>query len=67
MDVRCPNGIKFGNLEDGVLEVKCRSNRCGAERGVVVVIHEFSASTGKLLRTRKFRDPSHRKGNDGSH
>jgi hypothetical protein len=57
-ELRCDNNIKFGELdrEDHVLEVKCRSRRCGAEPGVVVV-HGFDLESGKLLGTRKFRDP----------
>lgn len=56
-EVRCDNGILFGTIEDRVLEVKCRSNRCGHERGVVV-IHRFDLETGKLLETRKFKSPN---------
>lgn len=55
-DLRCDNGIKFGDLEDNFLEVKCRSDRCGAKAGVVV-LHRFDVETGKLVSTRKFRDP----------
>jgi hypothetical protein len=59
MDLRCDNGIKFGELdpEELTLEVKCRSRLCGARPGVVV-IHEFDLLTGKELRTRTFRDPA---------
>lgn len=55
MDLRCPNGIKFAQLEPGVIEVKCRSDRCGAGPGVVV-IHRFSTATGELVDTKRFRD-----------
>lgn len=57
MDLRCPNGIKFGELDDGGIEVKCRSSRCGAGSGIVV-IHRFSPITGELLETKRFRDPA---------
>lgn len=40
---------------DGRFEVKCRSNKCGARSGVVV-LHYFDVSTGRLLETKKFRD-----------
>lgn len=60
MEIRCENGIKFGDLVDGVLEVKCRSARCGHQPGQIV-IHRFSALTGEALETRRFKDPSHRK------
>lgn len=56
MDLRCPNGIKFAELNDGLIEVKCRSSRCGAGTGVVV-LHQFDAVTGMLVNTRRFRDP----------
>lgn len=57
-ELRCDNNIKFGELdrEDHVLEVKCRSRRCGAESGVVVV-HGFDLESGKLLGTKRYRDP----------
>lgn len=60
MDLRCRSGIKFGEVNDlHSLEVKCRSNRCGAEPGVVV-IHRFDTETGELLATERFRDPPER-------
>jgi hypothetical protein len=57
-ELRCDNGIKFGELvlESGVLEVKCRSSRCGAGRGIIV-IHAFDTGTGKLIGTEIFREP----------
>jgi hypothetical protein len=58
MDLHCENGIKFAELHDGILEVKCRSRRCGAKRGETVVIHSFSAYDGSLIETRVFRDPT---------
>lgn len=58
VELRCDNGIKFGELlpEDHSMEVKCRSARCGAERGVVV-LHEFDVLNGNLISTRVFREP----------
>lgn len=66
-ELRCPNGIKFAELLDGVIEVKCRSNRCGAESGVVV-IHRFDSITGNLIDTKRFREvaPSTEGGLNGS-
>ena len=55
MDLRCPNGIKFGELLEGAIEVKCRSSRCGAGTGIVV-LHRFDAATGELLSTKRYRD-----------
>lgn len=56
-ELRCDSGILHAVLTDeGYLEVKCRSNRCGKERGVVV-IHRFNAQTGNLIETRRFQEP----------
>ncbi|QPX62566.1 hypothetical protein SEA_WOLLYPOG_13 [Arthrobacter phage Wollypog] len=55
-ELRCPNEILFGVLDDGVIEVKCRSSRCGARAGVVI-LHRFDTHTGRLLGTRSFKDP----------
>jgi len=60
-ELRCENSILHGILKDGVLEVKCRSARCGAHRGSVV-IHRFSTHTGSLLETKVYKDPAYRKG-----
>jgi hypothetical protein len=57
MELRCENGIKFGDLVDGVIEVKCRSSRCGHGYGMVV-LHRFDALTGEMLGTRHFKDPA---------
>lgn len=55
-EFRCPNGIKFGEIFDGYVEFKCRSNRCGAEPGVVV-LHRFTHD-GKFIETKRFADPA---------
>lgn len=60
MDLRCNNGILFGTLEDGVLEVKCRSRRCGHEAGSVV-LHRFDLTTGELKGTLMFKNPAEKK------
>jgi hypothetical protein len=59
MELRCPNGIKFGELSTEFIEVKCRSKRCGAKPGIVV-LHRFTHS-GELVKTLRFRDPAFRK------
>lgn len=56
MELRCPNGILHGILTEGVIEVKCRSSRCGHQEGVVV-LHMFNAQTGELMETSLYRDP----------
>jgi hypothetical protein len=57
MDLRCENKILHGILEGGTLEVKCRSSRCGARSGVVV-IHRFDVVSGVLLETKVYKDPA---------
>lgn len=57
MDLHCDNGIKFAELHDSILEVKCRSRRCGAIRGETVVIHLFDVNDGHLIDTRVFKSP----------
>ena len=56
MDLRCENGIKFGEITPDFFEVKCRSKRCGAVAGVVV-LHRFSHDGG-LQQTLRFKDAS---------
>lgn len=65
MELRCDNGILFGIVEGRVLEVKCRSRRCGHEAGSVV-IHRFDLTTGNLQGTLKFKDPSTKKKEAGN-
>lgn len=57
-ELRCPNGIKFGELVGELIEFKCRSKRCGAGPGIVV-IHRFTHQ-GQLHETKKYRDPAFR-------
>jgi hypothetical protein len=65
IELRCGGGVLFAILGDGVIEVKCRErHRCGVRRGVVV-IHRFSAVTGALLETLKFKDPNTPDGKEG--
>jgi hypothetical protein len=55
-DLRCDNGILFGVLDEGYIEVKCRSAYCGHAPGTVV-IHRFDLATGELQYTSRFKDP----------
>jgi hypothetical protein len=59
-ELRCENRILFGTMDGTVLEVRCRSARCGKEPGVII-IHRFSLHTGDLVGTKKYRDPAYRK------
>jgi len=61
MDLRCPHR-KFAVLvkpstTPGLIEMSCPSRWCGKKPGVVV-IHRFDTSTGALVGTRAFKDPS---------
>lgn len=56
MELRCDGKLHGVVVKDGLLEIKCRSNRCGAKPGVVV-LHIFNPSTGDLVETKKFQDP----------
>lgn len=70
-ELRCGHSILFGTIHGAILEVSCRSNRCGKEPGVII-IHRFALrddpegrhKTGDLVETLKFRDadPKYRKG-----
>lgn len=64
-DLRCDNLILFGVVDENVLEVKCRSSRCGAGKGVVV-LHRFDIVTGRLLSTNRYRNPTRRNANEHS-
>lgn len=55
-ELRCPNRKLFGVLEDGILEVKCNSERCGARAGVVI-LHRFDVHKGIFLETLAFQNP----------
>jgi hypothetical protein len=58
MELRCDSGILFGIIDEEAqtIEFKCRSTRCGAGPGVVV-LHRFSLRTGELIDTKRFRNP----------
>jgi len=60
--LRCDSQILFGILEDSVLEVKCKSDRCADRVKGAVVIHRFDIHSGNLLETLKYKDPATKKG-----
>lgn len=64
MDLRCGNKM-HGNLDDGVIEVKCDSRFCGAGKGVVV-LHRFDATNGKLIETLTFRETQRKESEHGN-
>jgi hypothetical protein len=52
--------VKFGELIGEEIEVKCRSARCGAKPGVVV-LHRFNTATGEVAATNRYRTIAVRK------
>jgi hypothetical protein len=65
MELRCPNEILHGVVNDDFIEVKCRSNRCGHRTGVVVM-HRFNVITGELVSTQLFRETPTKERKDGA-
>lgn len=66
IELKCKSGRLLGTLENGAIEIACRSARCGKEPGVTV-IHRFDAHTGESLGTRRFTQPTLTKGvNNGT-
>jgi len=63
VQLRCEHIMHGILIDEGVVEFKCRSRRCGAENGVVV-LHRFDLHTGSLVKTLKFQDVSSKKEND---
>lgn len=56
-DLRCEFKL-FGRLtDDGLLEVKCNTDRHAHGKGVVV-FHYFDLNTGNMKDTRIFREPA---------
>ncbi len=56
IELRCDMRILFGIIDGEAIEVKCKSHRCGAGDGVVV-LHRFSLETGELIGTNRYRNP----------
>ena len=56
MELRCPSKKHGELLEPSIIEVKCGSRFCGAQDGAVV-LHQFDAITGELIKTTIFKDP----------
>lgn len=55
MELRCSHKLHGRLLDDGRVEVKCRSAFCGAKPGVVV-LHRFDLRTG-AVETKRFKEP----------
>lgn len=63
MEARCDFGLLFFCVVEveglHLIEVKCRSARCGVEPGVVV-LHRFTVN-GELHSTHRYKDAGYRK------
>lgn len=55
MEYRCPSRIQCVLTSDGLLETKCSAKHCGAGNGVLV-FHYFDPASGRLVRTKKYKD-----------
>lgn len=56
IDLRCETDL-YGRLTDNRwLEVKCKRRACGYVKGTLV-LHTIDITTGKVVRTQKFKEP----------
>lgn len=55
-ELRCSHKL-HAILDEGVVEVRCRSKLCGAD-SQTVVLHRFDSMTGEPLETRRYKEPS---------
>lgn len=61
IELRCNTDL-YGRLTDNRwLEVKCKRRACGYAKGTLV-LHTIDITTGKTVRTRKFKEPPTKKG-----
>lgn len=56
IDLRCPSKLHGVIIDENRFEVKCNSKFCGAGNGVVV-LHVFDTTTGKVVETKRFKNP----------
>ena len=56
-ELRCPSRLHARLTDTGLIEIKCRYDRCGAN-SETSVLHYFDPVTGDLVQTRKFREPA---------
>lgn len=54
-ELRCPGRLYGVITDEGLIEVKCRSYKCGASPEVVV-FHYFDPETQEITKTKKFQD-----------
>lgn len=54
-ELRCPSRL-FGVIKDHLIEVKCSSRFCGADRHTIV-LHYFNPLGGDMVKTVKYKNP----------
>jgi len=54
--LRCSSRLHGVVVESGRLEIKCKSPRCGAAKGIVV-LHYFDLQSGEMVDTKRYQDP----------
>lgn len=68
IDLRCGTTLHGRLTDNRWLEVKCKRRACGYSKGTVV-LHTIDITTGEVVKTDCFSDPStqKRRGQDASH
>jgi len=65
MQMRCASKLHGIIVTGGIVEVKCDSRFCRPDRDTIV-LHHFDATTGRLIETLRFKNPSKERSNNGS-
>lgn len=55
VELRCTSRL-HGVLRNGLVEIKCNSRFCGADKATIV-FHYFQPNTGNLVKTAKYKNP----------
>lgn len=55
LELRCPSRL-HGVLKGRLIEIKCSSRFCGANRETIV-FHYFNPETGEIVKTVKYKNP----------
>lgn len=56
-ELRCASRLHAVLTDAGLIEIKCRYDKCGAS-SETTVLHYFDPISGALVETKKFRDPN---------
>lgn len=66
IELRCGGTMHGKMLSATTLEVLCKRRACGKRPGVVV-LHTFDLTTGNLIKTERFTDPSGKDNREDGH